>query len=220
MAIPRIASRCRLEPVDLQDPEQFTEIREQRLICGWDHEAHTLQQWQEKQAEGLKNLFWIMIPVNGDADQSTRAGHIALDAYTHPPVPDLARADRSILTIHSFFILPVYRAGGLGRHVMGLLEEMATQEPYGSPNCRFITLCGLSKRHVYDERPEWRGVWARLGQSPPSFSIQEWYEKLGYESWKEAPVYEVKALDGEVIKIWEAFMKKKIEPRSAVHSAN
>lgn len=216
MAIPRIAPDCHLEPVDLQDPDQFTEIQRQRIICGWDHDAHTLQQWKEKQQEGLKSLFWITVSTPGDGShQIKRAGHIALDAYSDPPDPGLARADKSILTIHSFFLLPEYRAAGLGRRAMGLIEDLATTEPYGSRHCRFVTLCALSKRYVYDDRPEWRGVWERLGTSAPSFSIQEWYEKGGYETWKEEPLYEEKALDGEVIKLWEAFMRKRVEPGDA-----
>lgn len=93
---------------------------------------------------------------------------------------------------------------------MGLVEELAVTEPYGSPRCRFVTLTGLSKRYVYDEGPEWRGMWARIGMTPPSFSVQEWYEQLGYVSWKSEPLYEEKALNGEVIKLWEAFMRKEM----------
>lgn len=91
-------------------------------------------------------------------------------------------------------------------------EEIATLEPYGSPRCRFITLNALSKRHIYDEGPAWKGIWERLGISPPPFSIQEWYEKLGYVSWKEKPLYKEKALDAGVIKLWEAFMREEVQP--------
>ncbi|KAE8155338.1 hypothetical protein BDV25DRAFT_146502 [Aspergillus avenaceus] len=115
------------------------------------------------------------------------------------------------MTIHSFFILPDYRAYGLGRHAMRLAEALAVEEPYGSPNCRAIALTGLSKRYIYDDAPEWRGIWPRLGMEVPSFSIQEWYEKLGYVSWKEEPLYEETALDGEVIPLVEAFMKKRVQ---------
>jgi hypothetical protein len=71
-----------------------------------------------------------------------------------------------------------------------------------------ITLTTLSTRHIYDDGPECRGVWEKLGKSPPSFSIKEWYEKLGYVSWKEEPLYEDIALDGQVVKLWEAFMRR------------
>ena len=211
MAISQAASKCHLEPANLQDPVHFTELHEQRIICGWDDDTATLQRWKHKQIDGVKSLFWITLPAPAaESDQIKRVGHIALDAYSDPLDPDIARADKSVLTVHSLFILPESRAYGLGRRVMDLLEEMATRAPYGSPACRWITLCGLSKRHVYDDGPEWRGVWARLGQSPPSFSIQEWYEKLDYEVWKERPLYEVKALDGQTIPLWEDFMRYKL----------
>lgn len=216
MDIAAHAGKCHLELVNLQDADQFSEIQRQRVICGWHYDPQTIQKWKNKQQEGLKSLFWITIPKSSNGyNEPTHVGHISLDAYSDPEDLDLACADKSVLTISSFFILPEYRSYGLGRHVMGKAEEMATLEPYGSPSCRFITLNALSKRHVYDEGPGWRGIWERLGISPPSFSIQEWYEKLGYVSWKEEPLYEEKALDGQVIKLWEAFMRKEVQPRSS-----
>ncbi|GIJ86735.1 hypothetical protein Asppvi_005630 [Aspergillus pseudoviridinutans] len=214
-----ISTQCLLEPVNLQDEEQFAELQRQRTICGWFSDPQTLQKWKQKQEENLKALFWITIPEPSTSDDKSirmRAGHIALDAYCDPPQPDLARADKSVLTISSFFVLPEYRSYGLGRHAMRLIEEMAVMEPYGSPRCRFITLNAQSKRYVYDEGPEWRGVFERLGVSPPSFSIQEWYESLGYVSWKEEPLYEQRTLDGEVIKLWEAFMRKEVQSEFSV----
>jgi hypothetical protein len=93
---------------------------------------------------------------------------------------------------------------------MHLVEELAVREPYGSPGCRAITLTALSKRYLYEEGPEWRGVWERMGVEMPGFSIQEWYEKLGYVAWMEKPVYEERALDGGVIRLVEAFMRKEL----------
>jgi GNAT superfamily N-acetyltransferase len=206
-----LSTTCILEPANLHDPDQFTELQRQRTICGWFSDPQTLQKWKQKQEENLKALFWITITVSEDEKSiPVRAGHIALDAYCSPPNPDLARADKSVLAISSFFILPEYRSYGLGRHAMRLIEEMAVVEPYGSPRCRLLTLNALSKRYVYDEGPEWRGLWGRLGVERPAFSIQEWYESLGYVSWKEEPLYEARTLDGEVVRLWEAFMRKEV----------
>lgn len=211
-----LASECRLEPTNLHDVDQFAEIQRQRVICGWHYDPQTLQEWKSKQQQGLKSLFWITVPnPSNESNEPFHAGHISLDAYCDPPETGLARTDKSVLTISSFFILPEYRAYGLGRRVMGLVEDMAVLEPYGSRHCRCITLNALSKRHMYDEGPEWRGIWERLGMPLPSFSIQEWYEKIGYVSWKEEPLYEEEALDGQVIKLWEAFMRKEMQPRSS-----
>lgn len=208
-------SKCRLNPMDLHDAAQFSELHRQRVLCGWDYDLETVEKWKNKQQEKLKNLFWITTThnVNG-SDQPVRVGHISLDANTSfdpPELWNLSHVDeKCVLSISAFFILPEYRSGGLGRVVMQKIEELAVQEPYGSPNCRFIALNAMSKRHIYDEGWQWKGIWERLGQSPPLFSIQEWYEMLGYVSWKEEPLYEHKMQNGDVIKIWEAFMRKEI----------
>ncbi|KFY15864.1 hypothetical protein V492_01711 [Pseudogymnoascus sp. VKM F-4246] len=216
MATTSLALLCRLEPVNLHDADQFAEIQRQRVICGWSFDLQTLQTWKDKQQAAVKSLFWITVPDSStESNYPIRAGHISLNAYCDPPDLDLARADKSVLTIGSFFLLPEYRAHGLGQRAMALVEEIAVVEPYGSPRCRFITLTALSKRHIDDDGPEWRGVWERLGKSPPSFSIKEWYEKLGYISWKEEPLYEEVALDGQVVKIWEAFMRKEVQATSS-----
>lgn len=207
-AMTATSQKCDLEPISLHDADQFAEIQRQRLICGWHYDEETLQKWKAKQQDGLKNLFWIIFHNFNNRNSPIRAGHISLDAYCDPPELDIARGDKSVLTISSFFILPEYRAYGLGRRAMSLIEEMAIREPYGSTNCRSIALTALSKRYIYEEGPEWRGMWERIGSSMPSFSIQEWYEKIGYVSWKEEPLYEEKTLDGGVITLWEAFMRK------------
>ncbi|EAW12195.1 uncharacterized protein ACLA_061570 [Aspergillus clavatus NRRL 1] len=199
---------CALEPIHLDNPNHFAKLQTQRQLCGWDHEITTLKKWATKQREGLKSLFWIAIPDPSitNINSTIYVGHIALDAYADPPDPDLARADKSILTVHSFFIMPEYRALRLGRRAMALVEEMAVEEP----RCRLITLTALSKRYMYEEGPEGRGIWARIGMDQPAFSIQEWYEKGGYVAWKEGPLYEASTVDGGVVVLWEAFMRKEV----------
>ncbi|KAJ5776346.1 uncharacterized protein N7511_001357 [Penicillium nucicola] len=198
--------KCYLEPVDLHKEDQFHEMRRQRTICGWDSDPQTLQRWKE--THNTKRLFWIILPHLNAGNETIHTGHISLDASSGLLEPNLAPENRTELSISSFFILPEYRALGLGKQAVKLIENMATTEQFGNPRCRYITLTALSKRYVYDEAPEWRGVWARLGLCPPSFSIQEWYESLGYVAWKEEPITEEKGTDGQVILLWEAFMKK------------
>ncbi|KAJ5316882.1 hypothetical protein PENANT_c016G06490 [Penicillium antarcticum] len=200
---------CSLEPIDLQNEDQFNEMRRQRLICGWDSNLQTLQSWKEK--DKIKRLFWITIPHPSIGSNTIRTGHISLDASSGLLEPDIAPENRTELSISSFFILPEYRSLGLGKRAVNLVEQMATTERFGNPNCRFITLTALSKRYIYNKAPEWQGVWARLGLSPPSFSIQEWYESLGYVAWKEEPITEEKGIDGQIILLWEAFMKKDLQ---------
>ncbi|CRG90241.1 hypothetical protein PISL3812_07284 [Talaromyces islandicus] len=213
-------SKSRLDPIDLRDAGQFSELQRQRVLCGWDFDSETLKKWEKKQEARLKNLFWIITTrTTTDPDKQDnkpiRAGHISLDdagtSFNPPEVQSLPRVEeKCVLSVSTFFILPEHRSSGLGRWVMQRIEELAVQEPYGSPSCRFIALNALSKKHVYDEGWEWKGIWERMGKAPPSFSIQEWYEMLGYVSWKEEPLYEEKALNGDVIHLWEAFMRKEI----------
>ncbi|KAK1147808.1 hypothetical protein N8T08_000321 [Aspergillus melleus] len=203
MVAPFLGSQCRLEPINLNDPDQFNEVRRHRLVCGWDHEPSTLEKWKLKQNEGLKSFFWIVIPrpksnlhshsnLDSDTSQSTshdtptiRIGHISLDAYSDPPDPELSRADKSILAIQTFFVLPEYRSLRVGARALALAEELALREP----NCRVIALTALSKRYMYDEGLDGKGLWERIGEEMPPGSIQEWYEKKGYVGWKEEPRY-------------------------------
>ena len=201
-----IPSQCDLQPIDLHDESQFRELRRQRIMCGWDSEPQTLQTWKEKKE--LKRLFWITIPDTNTKEATIRTGHISLSKGAGLLEADVAKDNEIELSISSFFILSEYRQMRLGKRAVTLLEKMAVTEPFGDPRCRYLTLTALSKRYVYDEAPEWRGMWQRLGMSLPSYSIQEWYESIGYVSWKVEPVYQTKALDGETITLWEAFMKK------------
>ncbi|KAI9035938.1 uncharacterized protein KD926_002603 [Aspergillus affinis] len=218
MANPFLASQCRLEPINLNEPDQFSEMERQRLVCGWDHEPSKIEKWKLKQNEGLKSFFWIIIPnpnpkanLNSDSDSDTienpptiRIGHISLDAYSDPPDPELSRADKSILAIQTFFVLPEYRSLRVGAHALALVEELAVREP----NCRVIALTALSKRYMYEEGPEGRGLWERIGDEMPPGSIQEWYEQKGYVAWKEEPRYEKELVNGGTYWLRETFMRK------------
>ncbi|RAO64545.1 uncharacterized protein BHQ10_000557 [Talaromyces amestolkiae] len=236
-----ITEKLSLVPINLNDPDQHAEFKQQRVVCGWDHSDKALQMFIEKQEKGLKSLFWIMIQqkaqangkqqnggnvsvtqhTNGHAADGNavspsatlftiRAGHISLDSYTEPADPELAREDRSIMTVQTFFILPEYRTGGVGRAAMDLVEVLAMQEPYGSPHCHTLALTTVSKKHIEIDAPEWRGLWKRCGFNVPKFSNEIWYEKLGYVYWKEEPRYDAVALDGSPSHIIASFMRKKL----------
>ena len=186
-------------------------MHRQRLLCGWDHSPATIEQWRQKQSEGLKSFFWITIPdpnsnSHPSQTQTIRAGHISLDAYSDPPDPELSRADKSLLALQTFFVLPEYRALRLGARAMDLIEDLARQEP----RCEAIALTALSKRYMYEEGPEGRGLWERIGMEMPPGSIQEWYEKRGYVGWEEEPRYEEKTRDGGVVWLREVFMRKEL----------
>lgn len=203
----RLGSQCGLELINLHEENQFNELHRQRVICGWDSDPNILLRWKDRQAS--KRLFWIMYS-DVDSQHSIHTGHISLDASSKLLEPEVLKDGEIELSINSFFILPDYRHLGLGKRAVYLVEQAALTEPYGDPRCRFITLTALSKKYIYDKAPEWRGVWEKLGMPIPSFSIEEWYENQGYVSWKVEPLYEESTVDGQVIKLWEAFMKKDV----------
>jgi hypothetical protein len=236
-----ITEKLSLVPINLNDPDQHAEFKQQRVICGWDYSDEVLQMFIEKQAKKLKSLFWIMIQqkvqangkqksgdtasitqdANGHAADGSavspsatlftvRAGHISLDSYTEPADPEAALEDRSIMTVQTFFILPKYRTGGVGRAAMDLVEVLATQDPYGSPHCHTLALTTVSKKHIEIDAPEWRGIWKRAGLDVPPFSNETWYEKLGYVYWKEEPRYNAVALDGSPLHVIASFLRKKL----------
>ncbi|PWY96662.1 hypothetical protein BO94DRAFT_580493 [Aspergillus sclerotioniger CBS 115572] len=167
-------TQCHLTPINLHEQNQYTTLHHQRILCGWDSSISDLDGWKQKQVEGLKGFFWIMIPTE-DKETLINAGHISLDAYTDPADPDLARSDKSLLTIQNFFILPEYQSRGLGRQVMEVVEGMARREPHGDAHCQAITLTSLSKRYWYEEKH----IRDRFGPGGPPYCNQEWYERLG-----------------------------------------
>ena len=202
-------TQCHLIPINLQDTDQYTRLHHQRILCGWDSDISDLDTWKQKQVDGLKGLFWVMIPNLTTVDEKENlihAGHISLDAYSDPPDETLARADKSILTIQNFFILPEYQSRGLGRQVMALVEELARIEPYGSAQCRAIALTALSKRYWHEEKHIRDG----LGPGGPPYSNQEWYERLGYVAFKEIDRYEVTDWQGRVVMMKSTYLKKEI----------
>ncbi|PWY87130.1 hypothetical protein BO94DRAFT_535231 [Aspergillus sclerotioniger CBS 115572] len=203
-----------LTPINLHHPPEYTLLQHHRTICGWHSTDDVLLSWREKQDAGLKSFFWITIPNPEPNESSTpiHAGHISLDSYADPPDPDLARADRSILTIQTFFILPEYRAGGLGREAMTLVEALATKEPYGSPRCEYLTVNTTSKGYYVDGAGEKRRQMLRVKQEEEGgFPVVLWYERLGYVWWKTEERYKyVDGEKGEEVWIEADFLRKRV----------
>ncbi|KAL4882174.1 hypothetical protein BJY04DRAFT_49803 [Aspergillus karnatakaensis] len=218
---------CKLVPINLKNPSEFAELQRQRTACGWGNTPADLALWREKQEAGLKSFFWITKPttnnippslspsqsssslqsidsIDSATDTIIRAGHISLDAYTHPADPELANEDKTNLTIQQFFILPEHRAGGLGRAAMSQIEALAPTEPYGSSNCEYVTLNTMSKEHFYDPV---LGPYVRMVQP---ICNQEWYEKQGYVLWKVEGRYHDTLPDGKEVVFDAAFMRKKV----------
>ncbi len=194
-----------IRPMNLYDQAEFEELLQQRIICGWNDKPAYIIRWREMMDSKQKSLFWINLP-----DTKTRVGHISLDSSTDPPDLELANPDKSVLTIATFFILPEHRSAGLGRLAMDVMEDWATKEPYGSPNCKAIAVNTLDRRYTESDSEEWR-IWAKLRpiQLPPKGrSTEDWYARRGYVKWKEEPRYPEKTLDGQDILLNAVFLRK------------
>ncbi|KAL4940201.1 hypothetical protein BDV06DRAFT_24394 [Aspergillus oleicola] len=197
---------CTLVPINLNDPIEAEMLRQQRTLCGWGNTPEAFALFHKKQQAGLKSFFWIT--TLGENEEPIRAGHISLDAYAEPEDNDLANAEKTNLTIQHFFIMPSYRSGGLGRSAMKQVEALATRKPYGSPNCEYITLNCMSKKHYYDE------YLGPIIRKVMPICNQEWYERQGYVAWKEEPRYEDTLPDKSVFVFNAAFLRKKANIKS------
>jgi len=209
------SQECSLEPMNLHDGFEFGELRRQRIACGWNHEREVIECWRNDMDAKMKTLFWITIRAStSDKEPSpNRAGHISLTYQKDPPDLEMANPDKSAIEISNLFILPEYRKLGLATQALAMVEELAKSEPYGGPNCKALTLNTASKRYWDDDGDEWRGLWLKAGLNVPErgWSLEHWYETMGFVKFKEAPTYETSALDGTELKWWASFMKKMID---------
>lgn len=195
-----LPSSARLLPIDLEDAAERSVLHGHRILCGWDQEK--IPAWRESMRKGERTLFWIALPLEmrkddvltlkRDAETFIPAGHISLDKVDYPspgidPDPTLVAPDWSILTISNLFVLPVFSGCGLGRFALRECEKLAQQEPYGSPNCHYLSLWTLSERYAAGGEEGWNGIgrWERLGMPVPKRANGPWYESLGYIKYKE-----------------------------------
>lgn len=215
---PVVQSKCTLEPMDLHEQAQADELLRQRKLCGWNDTRECIDGFRDAMDARTKSLFWI-IPTPSTRSSSqpgpqptpgtrVRAGHISLDSEAHPPDLELANPhDRSVLSIATFYVLPGHRGGGLGRAAVESLERWAVTEPYGSRNCRVVALTTISRRYSEDDgmRAEYREM-AGVEPVPRGASNEDWYLRMGYTKWMEAPLYQ--GPDG--YKFLAAYLRKRV----------
>lgn len=201
---------CILKPVNLHDCNELELLRAQRKECGWDYETARLDTWRSAADAGTKCLFWITMPSSTTDQPFVTAGHISLDSISSCETYglELARPDKSLLNVSTFFVSSEHRAKGIGREAVAQVERLATSEPYGSPSCTAITIMSLSCKYVEDG--SWRSCYVRwTGEEPLSY--ERWYAKLGYVKWKEEACTKGTGKDGEDFVLVEAFMRKRLD---------
>ncbi|KAM7208125.1 hypothetical protein V8F20_001405 [Naviculisporaceae sp. PSN 640] len=190
-----------LEPINLHSEAQFDELLHQRKICGWDNTPEVLLAWRSQIDRGLQYFFWIILPFSPSSPSSKEtihAGHISVAHKSNPyhhltPNSESTPADQ-VQHVKSLFILPEFRASGLGRRAMAAIEAIARLPPYGSPEIKALTLNCLHKRYADDNSSEeWRPfaekLYAKLGlpMPDPGKSNQDWYERMGFRVLGEEP---------------------------------
>ncbi|KAK4161316.1 hypothetical protein QBC43DRAFT_323831 [Cladorrhinum sp. PSN259] len=207
------ASKLILEPMDLHNQSQFGELLRQRIVCGWHNTASAIEQWRTEADAGARAMFWVVPQKLSYLEAPQRwGGHIGMLNQTSPPDLELANPDKSILHIASLFIYPEHRGGGIGRAAVEALEGWAKVEPYGSPSCKWITIHTLHRGYIEDDGEEWRGIWKKFGQSPPEKGTgnEDWYLRMGYVKWKEAPKYQEKFPDGTEVTLLASYLRKSL----------
>ena len=210
------AQRSILEPMDLHNPTEFDELLRQRVICGWACSSSTIAAWRAAADAQTITIFWVVPPSRSQLPAPQRlGGHISMRSNAEPADGKRAPADQPALHIFNLFILPEHRRGGLGRAAVHALEACAKVGPYGSPECKAITLNAISRRYIEDDGEEWRGLYTKVctsvGIEVPAkgSSNEDWYARMGYVKWKEQPMYPV-FLDGSEILLIAASLRKEL----------
>ncbi|KAF2100808.1 hypothetical protein NA57DRAFT_74405 [Rhizodiscina lignyota] len=200
-----------LEPMNLHNAIEFDELLRQRIICGWSNSPSTLEAWRAAMDTHTLSMFWVVPPsVSAQPAPQRLLGHISTQKKIE------ALDGQTVMHIADLFILPEHRHGGLGGAAVRALESWAKVEPYGSPDCKSITLNAISKRYIEDDGEEWRPFYARVCSSlniempEKGTSNEDWYARMGYVKEREDPMYPV-TLDGEKILLIAASLRKTLE---------
>lgn len=205
------AQKSILEPMNLHDTVQFDELLRQRIICGWAKTTSTLESWRAAIDKGTLAMFWVVPPSVVDQPAPQRLiGHISTQKkFGSPDGPPAVH-------IADLFILPEHRLKGFGGAAVRALESWAKDEPYGSPDCKSITLNALNMRYIEDDGPEWRPFYARVCASlnipmpEKGTSNEDWYARMGYLKERVDPMYPV-TLDGKDILLLATSLRKPLE---------
>lgn len=197
--------------MNLHEQAEFDELLRQRAACGWNYTPYCVETWRSKMDAKTMSLFWIVPTHLADMPSPSRwVGHVGMTSENSPPDPEYAKADKSVMLMTTFFVLPEYRRGGLGRAATEALEAVAKIEPYGSPSCKALTVETLSRKYTEDDGDEWRGLYIKRGRDIPEkgTSIEDWYVRMGFKKWRELWAIHEKLKDGTDVILLAASLRK------------
>jgi hypothetical protein len=153
----------------------------------------------------------LLPPRDDEPNPLLLVGHIAIDRidFFSPPDESLAAPDGSILSLGSLFILPAFTGLHLGLFAMRACEVLAQQTPYGSPNCRAVTLTTLCEK--YYTGGHMRQFYEKLGKEVPQRGNMSWYTRQGFVEFRtDVPRYRNDSGEGEW-EYWDAtFLRKEL----------
>lgn len=92
---------------------------------------------------------------------------------------------------------------------MDILESMATEPPYGFPECEAVELDTIDRRYLTEEGRDWMGIWERIGvPMPKGRVVMDWYVWRGYVPFRREERYKQVLLDGSRFSLWGVVMRK------------
>lgn len=210
-------------------PADISLLASQRDICGYG--TPSIPYWREACSQSLRTVFWICLPASPNPPSGTAiithegndylaVGHIALDRTDVAGIEPFEREDSltaedgSVLTITILFVHPAFSKRGFASSAVRQLEGYARAEPYGSENCRAVTVHCLSPRHTKAggiEGEEGMGAFRMMGVEPDERSSNGFFERLGYVQYKEIPRYWAPTTEGGKVRLYVVCLRKELD---------
>ncbi|KAF2971532.1 hypothetical protein GQX73_g1934 [Xylaria multiplex] len=233
------AYKIEIIPWDHLSPEHVKRMHDQRVACGW--RADEVLEWAESAKRGGKTFYWAVLAQDVPNRNELLAQHIAAYPKESEPLRDTAIEIRFALHqptgrdftpighvaldvhdakedaklglpvgtvwVHQLYISSALQGGGYGVATMARVESIAAQEPM---NAKWMALDTLAKE-VQKEAGDIASIDVGMGNIMPITSKEEWYTRLGYQTYQQGPGYTYQAPDGRSIQLRVSYMKKRID---------
>ncbi|KAI0541238.1 hypothetical protein GGR58DRAFT_37736 [Xylaria digitata] len=211
---------------------------DQRVNCGW--RADEVPEWAESAKRGGKIFYWAVLAQDIPNRNTLLAQHIAAYPKESEPLRDTAieirltprrptgrdfmpighvaldvhdaKEDAKLglppgtVWVHQLYVSSALQGGGYGVATMAKVESVAAQEPM---NAKWMALDTLAKE--VQEAGDAASIDVGMGNIIPVTSKEEWYTRLGYQTYRQGPGYTYQAPDGRNIQLRVSYMKKRID---------
>ncbi|KUJ14699.1 uncharacterized protein LY89DRAFT_720181 [Mollisia scopiformis] len=228
-----------LIPWDPTSPKHVERLVQQRIACGWDHEA--VESWRATQESGEFNLQWIVLDSSDVETNARLLKHAETFPQEKEPLLDSALSfggkprsvpspQRSFVPVGHVSLGPVsqqnLKAGYVkneeGMYWIGVFyvsralqgsrlgsAAMDTVENIAISPPLNAKVLGLNA--INKVEPGREEKYKALGLTIPPFSNQEWYERRGYQVFNNVEKLFAKVDSTDKTWTWDAvFLKKYI----------